>query len=132
MSQGDYIRYKRISTELKYDTLPPVLSEQQYINFTQYSIENNVVSLKPDYRIPATYGTIKIFDMNKTVLFCPTFLTCTGTDARPNRIPMSTVYFTPQYVKKYVKQPGNAKTGCNCILNSVNTNKNICKCKTEY
>lgn len=132
MSQGDYIRYKRISTELTNESsFPPVLTEQDYINYKQYSIENTIVSTKPDYRIPS-FGTQIIFDMNKKVNFCPPFITCTNTNMRPNRVPMSTVYFTPQYVTKYVKHPTYEKTGCDCIQNSVNTDKNICKCKTKY
>ena len=132
MSQSDYIRYKRISNELKYDTLPPVLSNQQYIDFKQYSIENNIVSIKPDYRLPAPFGTINIFDMNKNVLNCPHFVTCENTNVRPNRVPMSTVYFTPKYVTKYVKDPANAKKECDCKLNTKSSDKfAVCRCKME-
>jgi hypothetical protein len=132
MSQSDYIRYKRISNELKYDTLPPVLNNKQYVDYKQYTILNTTVSLKPDYREPTPFGTVNIFDMNKKVLFCPDFVTCKNTNSRPNRVPMSNVYFTPKYLTKYVKDPANAKKACDCKLN---TRKNgefgVCKCKME-
>ena len=132
MSQSDYIRYKRISNELKNETLPPVLNNQQYVDFKQYTILNNIVSLKPDYRKPIPFGTINIFDMNKNVTFCPYFVTCKNTNTRPNRVPMSNVYFTPKYVPKYVKDPANAKKACDCKLNTnLNGKFGVCKCKTE-
>ena len=69
--------------------------------------------------------------MEKKATNCPSFIVCRQTNQRTNRVPMASVYFTPDCKSTpiYVKQPKNAKTACNCVLDSVNTLKNICNCK---
>lgn len=133
MSQSDYIKLKRISTELRKGGQDPVLSAQDYIDFKQYNIENNIVSTKPDYRKPAMLGIINIFDINRNVLFCPNFATCSNTNSRPNRVPLPNVYFTPRYVPKYVKHPNNTKTQCDCTINAKPNDKfAVCRCKIKH
>ena len=134
MSQSDYIKYKRLSTELRIGLKnEPVLSAQDYIDFKQYNIENNITTDKPDYRRPIQFGVIKIFDMNKNVLFCPNFATCSNTNTRANRTPLPNVYFTPRYVRKYVKHPTNEKNQCDCRINTKPNDKfAICRCKTQH
>ena len=134
MSQSDYIKYKRVSTELKDNTYPAVLTTDSYTGFKQYSVENTVSisTAKLFHKRLIPPGTIRVFDMDKTVTNCPTFPVCRNTQLRTNRIPLSSVYYTPQYVAKYVKHPSNEKTACNCILNSKYTDGNICKCKTSF
>lgn len=133
MSQSDYIKFKRISTELRKGVTEPVLSAQNYIDFKQYNIENNIVSTKPDYRQPSLLGVINIFDINRNVLFCPMFNTCSNTNTRPNRVPLPNVYFTPKYVPKYVKHPVNEKNQCDCRINTKPNDKfAVCRCKKEY
>jgi len=134
MSQSDYLRYKKLSTELKknhYDETP-VFNTQDYTELKQYSLGNTLSNSKNCYNQLVPNGRKRIFDMEKKVSNCPTFIICNGTDARSNRVPMGDIYYTPKYVGSYVKQPSNAKTACNCILNSVNTERYICKCKTTY
>ena len=42
MSQGDYIRYKRLANELRNqsENLPPVIESGQYINYKAFTLEN--------------------------------------------------------------------------------------------
>jgi len=132
MSQSDYLKYKKMSTLLKYDKIPPVMSQQYYIDCKQYQIETTIPDTKMIENSLLPEGSTLIFDMLKVVSSCPTFPTCTGTNARTNRVPMSSVYFTPKYVQKYVKQRSYEKNACDCILNSVYTKTNVCACKTKF
>ena len=92
---------------------------------------NRLTNTKLTYNQLCQPGYNKIFNMEKKITNCPTFTICANTNVRPNRVPMSQIYFTPHCISTplYVKQPANAKTACKCILNSVNTLSNICKCK---
>lgn len=115
MSQSDYLKYKRISTQLKIDKLANVLSNQQYTDFKQYSIENtvsNTTTLFNELLIP---NTNIIFNMQKNISSCPTFPICLNTNTRAYRVPMKEIYFTPRPVSMYVKHPSNEKNDCNCI-----------------
>ena len=131
MSQSDYLNFKRVSNELKINKFTPVFNTKDYIDFKEYSIQNNITNTKLTYNQLCPSGYTKIFNMEKKTTSCPNFTICKSTNTRTNRVPMSQVYFTPRPVPTYVKQPKTAKTACNCILNSVNTERNICKCKTS-
>jgi hypothetical protein len=115
MSQSDYLKFKRIQTQLKDSLFNPVLSNQDYIDFKQYSIETTIQNTGKLYNELSQSNTNIIFGMNKTITNCPTFIVCTDTNTRPNRSPMSEIYFTPKYVRSYVKHPTYTKTSCNCI-----------------
>ena len=133
MSQSDYIKYKRVATELKNTKqVPAVLESQDYIGYKEYSMENKITNTKTLYNQLIPPGKKIIFDMEKKVTNCPAFIICNNTNKRPNRVAMSKVYFTPTPVPKYVKHPANAKTGCKCALNSVNTERYVCSCKTSF
>lgn len=138
MSQSDYIKYKRVSTELLIDNkitnnkLSPVLSSQNYIDFSQYTIINITPNDTPTFNTVNLLGTQEIFGMNKIVSNCPTFLICNKTNTRPNRLLLSSIYSNPTPQPKTIKDTKNkvnAKTECSCVMNSKNTEKNICKCK---
>lgn len=133
MSQSDYLNFKRVSTELNVNKYTPVFDIKEYIEFKEYSIVNNIINTKLTYNQLQQPGYQNIFNMEKKITNCPTFIVCRQTNQRPNRVPMSSVYFNPSSIMPpiYVKQPTNAKTGCNCMLNSINTLTNICKCKTS-
>jgi hypothetical protein len=131
MSQSDYLKYKRVSTELKINDQPRVFPTQEYIDYKQYSMENATKNTKITYNQLIPPNRKIIFNMEKKTSSCPTFIICKSTNTRTNRVPMSQVYFTPRPVPTYVKQPSTAKTACNCMLNSVNNERNICKCKTS-
>ena len=132
MSQSDYLKHKRIATELKINELTPVLNSGDYTNYKQFSIENSIVNTKLQYEEIVPTGYKKIFGIVKKVSSCPTFITCTGTHARSNRVAMSTVYFTPKYVPTYVKHPTYEKTPCYCKLSSKTTDDYLCKCKKRH
>ena len=98
MSQSDYLKHKRVGIQLRIDSswnnLSPVLTTQQYIDYTQYALENSIRNTDP-YASPFYGKYNNIFGMNKITTSCPTFITCSGTNVRPNRVPLSTVYFSP-------------------------------------
>jgi hypothetical protein len=132
MSQSDYLKFKRIQTQLKDSSFNPVLSNQDYIDFKQYSIETTVQNTGKLYNELSPSNTNIVFGMNKKLTNCPTFIVCNDTNTRPNRVPMSDMYFTPKYVRSYIKQPTYKKSSCNCILNSAYTNEYLCKCKKSF
>jgi hypothetical protein len=146
MAQSDYIKYKRISTDLRIDTsfnkLAPVLGSQQYIDYLQYSIENKISTKKTVYNKLDVSGEQVVFGMEKKVTNCPSFITCINTNTRPNRVLNTSLIYnttnssalpfvTPQPLSiKATKNAARLQTSCKCKLNSKYTNKNICSCKT--
>jgi hypothetical protein len=145
MSQCDYIKYKKITTLLAVDTKtkqPPVLNSQDYSDYKEYILENTVANNKTIYRriTPTTSQVVLDMEKNKSLVQdmgtslenCPSFLLCKNTNLRTNRVQMSSVYYTPTPKPLNLHQRKNAsnqKTGCKCILDSVNTNSNVCSCK---
>jgi len=87
MSQGDYIRYKRVSQELKRQSkLPYVFDSGSYTNYKEYSVENTVVNdlTRYDRVIPTT--TRVVFGMERPrATACPGFEVCRNTNQRGNR-----------------------------------------------
>jgi len=139
MSQSDYIRHKRVATELKsvlgpniktvknsdgvtvkFQT-PPVFDAEDYIEYKEYTLDNTIKNTKVCYSKLNTPGKQEIFDMTLDVSNCPVFPECKNTNSRPNRVPMSQVYFTPTQPSKYINNPTN--------VNYSQANK--CKCKTS-
>lgn len=137
MSQSDYIKYKRVATILrKYaqqpKDQPPVMESQTYVDCKKFTLVNSIVNTKPVTNRLTLPGQQIVFDMPKVVSGCPTFPVCVNTNQRLNRIPMSTVYFTPvpsPLSIKATKNTKNLKTACECVLDSKNTNPNICSCR---
>jgi hypothetical protein len=135
MSQSDYIHYKKTSAVLKNDTnqkQPPVLTQDAYVASKQYNLVNTIVNTKVLYNVLDMSGIQDVFGMRKNPQNCPAMAFCQNTQTRSNRIPMAEVYMTPRYHPLTIKQTKNApwqRNGCACILNSVNTERNICKCK---
>jgi len=135
MSASDYIKYKRVGTQLR-DVLPnskkqapAVFDDQMYIDFKQYTIENTIFDSKLIENSLIPQGSNIVFDILKVVEGCPKFpLVCNSTDVRTNRLPMSKVYYNPKQPAKYVK-PKNLKRinygepahlnnpTCECIVN---------------
>ena len=110
MSVSDYIKYKRVGTQLR-DILPnskkqspAVFDDQMYIDFKQYTIENTILDSKlvENSLIPA--GSTVVFDVLKSVTNCPQFPVCKNTNTRTNRVPMSEVYYYQQPKPTYWKQ----------------------------
>lgn len=135
MSQSDYIKYKQIITKLKTDNnstkMSSVFDSQNYTNYKQYAMEKSITNTKPIYNKLTPTGKQVIFGMERTVSSCPTFIICNNTNTRPNRIPMTSNYFSPvPRTIKDVKNANNLCNACKCIQNSKYTNSNICSCKT--
>jgi hypothetical protein len=139
MSQSDYLKYKRVATILKVDNntskQPPVFDSSVYLNNVQFSLENTTINTKVVYnRITGNVGgvtRIPIFGMDKNVSGCTTFPVCNNTNLRTNRVPLSTVRYTPVPKPLNIEMRNEAadlKTACKCILNSKYTNANKCSC----
>ena len=135
MSVSDYIKYKRVGTQLRNvlpnekKQAPPVFDDQMYIDFKQYTIENTIFDSKlvENSLIPA--GSNIVFDMLKVVRDCPKFpLVCNGTGIRTNRVPMLAVYYNPRQPGKYVKhsiygEPAHLNNpACDCLVNGKYSN----------
>jgi hypothetical protein len=134
MSASDYIKYKRVGTQLR-DVLPnskqqapAVFDDQMYIDFKQYTIENRIFDSKliENSLIPA--GSNIVFDMMKVVSSCPDFPICTNTEVRTNRVPMLPVYYNQKQPAKYVKHSIYGEhahlnnPACECIVNGKYSN----------
>jgi hypothetical protein len=128
MSQNDYIKFKRIATILNTYTRdqPPVLEQQNYIDFKEFTLVNTIPNTKPLINKLTLSGYQKIFNIEKQVTNCPQFILCQNTDSRPNRVPLSTVYFTPIPQPLTIKQMKNAKNlkqPCDGFTKEINTKK---------
>lgn len=100
MSQSDYIKYKRVSTELRIDNnakkMPPVINQSDYNDYREYTLENATINTKPVLNRLTPKGAQIVFNMDKVVTGCPTFEICRNTQSRPNRsVHMSSAYFIP-------------------------------------
>jgi len=133
MSQSDFIKYKKTLTTLKNqsENLSPILSQNDYDSFIQYSLENTIQTNKISFHQLLPQNKQLVFNMEKTVSSCPTFLTCSNTNQRPNRV-LNNVSDIPYILNpgKFVKNPPVKK--CECVKNKVCIcSKRICKCKTQ-
>ena len=143
MSQSDYIKYKKIATQLRIDNSgaknnvlnsqnTPVLKSQNYTDFVEYALENSITNNKIIYHQITPSGKQIIMDMEKITTNCPSFKVCTGTNTRSNRIPMSQGYNNPTPVplsiKQIKKREFNLKNECICAQNSAKYT-HTCKCK---
>jgi len=89
MSQSDYLKHKKIATELKVDHQthhPAVFDAKQYIEYRSYAVTKGITNTKTTYNkvVPSTVQVL--FDVEEIVTDCPSF-ECTSTGGRPNRIP---------------------------------------------
>lgn len=145
MSVSDYIKYKRVGSQLK-DVLPnvkgeapPVFTDQMYIDFKQYTIANTITDTKLIENSLIPSGSNLVFDILKVVSSCPTFPICKNTNLRTNRTPLSLVYFNPKQPATFMKQVQDDGTifhnqhpygqqahlnnpACSCIVNGKYSN----------
>ena len=120
MSQSDYIEYKKRAIELKEQKkLKPVLSEDDYCAFKQFSLENTVTNTKQTSNLLIPPNTKILFDSaHSNTGTCATFICGQGTQARPNRINLGQAHIQPEQPGKYVKHP---KVVCaKCCTDTVN------------
>jgi hypothetical protein len=110
----------QLKIDSSWNNLPPVLTPQQYIDYTQYALENSIKDTDP-YAPPFYEKYTNVFGIYRLTTNCPTFITCSGTNIRPNRVPLSTVYFTPRpqplnilQRRKQEKQAEQLLATCNC------------------
>jgi hypothetical protein len=92
MSQSDYIRYKRVAVELKDQrkNLEPIINSGQYTNYKAFTLENTILSSKPDYTKLQPQTSVNIFGMQiNNPSTCSVFTLCTGTNSRVNRRALS-------------------------------------------
>jgi hypothetical protein len=137
MSQSDYLKYLRVSTQLSLDlskNITPILNPSTYLDYKEYVLENTIINDSITYNLIKPDGEVIIFDIQRDPNNCPTTQECINTNNRLNRTPMPTVYFTPRTQPLNWKQKKNApwkKNHCLCKLNSINTLRFICSCKTK-
>ena len=149
MSQSDYLKYKRISNQLRIDNQKDagatnqsaVFNSQDLLHYKEYSLTNTIVNTKPTLNKLTLNSRQRIYDMDKVVENCPTFIVCKDTQDRNNRVLSSGVWFDPQKedystrsslvnIRTYWdNEPTNLKTECKCALGSRNTDSNACACK---
>lgn len=131
MSQSDYLKRKRVATVLYNDsTLYPVFSEKNLLDFKQYSLENTIVNSKPTTNRIVPSNKQVVFGIQQTVSSCPTFTVCSGTNTRPNRVPLTGVLCQPVPLNwRDRKTAANAK--CRCALNRSETSDYQCMCSSR-
>ena len=133
MSQSDYLRRKRISNVLNLDAAKnPVYSSTQYGDFKQYQLENEITSTNISYRKIVPVSKQVILDMDRNVSNCPSFILCSGTSQRPNRVSHKGRMCEDLPLNWHDKNAvDNAKEPwCKCKLNRSTTDANSCSCST--
>ena len=86
MSQSDYIKYKKSQRVLKEQAdFPKVLAEQDYTSYETYGMETSVSNTKIRHSKLIPSGHKIVMNMDRVLTSCPTFVLCTGTNARTNR-----------------------------------------------
>ena len=132
MSQSDYLRRKRVANILKIDAAEnQIYDSSMYLKFKQFQLENVVTSDNVNYSNIKDANNQIIFNMERDVSVCPSFVLCT-TSARPNRVEhrgrLCNDYPLNWYEKKVAE---NAKElWCKCELNRSTTDANACLCFT--
>ena len=139
MSQGDYIKRKQVAQTLRADggsvqnSQPAVFSAHDLLMYKQYQIINDDSNTIINYNLLALPGKIMVFDMERNVTNCPTFIVCKDTNDRPNRMlrtvaecPVSTQPLT--WVER--KNALERKPLCTCQLKRKHIRKNVCSCGT--
>ena len=139
MSQGDYIKRKQVAQTLRADGLhtpnrfPAIFSSQDLLDYQQYQIVNNDSNTKINYNLITPTGKKIIFDIERNVANCPTFVVCNNTNTRPNRV-LRTVADCPvsnqplTWVER--KNALERKPLCKCQLKRKHIRRNVCSCGT--
>jgi len=154
MSQSDYLKYKRISNQLRIDNQIdtgmtstnqlPVFTSQNLLNYKQYHLKNTITTTNKTLNRLTPSSRQRVYGMDKKVSGCPTFIVCKDTEGRNNRVLSKGVYFDPinetletrndpVTIRTYwdaIPEPANLKTECKCALGTKNTDSNACSCKS--
>lgn len=88
MSQSDYIKLKKITSELKSRKYPPTLTSDDYTKYGEYHFMKNVVNTKNRLSLLIQPSPLNqtIYDMNYNVSNCTNTIMCKDTNNRPNRV----------------------------------------------
>lgn len=146
MSQSDYIQFIRTADILKTNELPAVLSEQAYIDFEKYTLETTIQNTKQSFsrllpQSTSPFTTVfpntdpsraNIFDMEKKISTCPTFIMCKNTNTRPNRVLNSAKPPPATFRLNKVYTPNTCYIRHGYVIRSVRCSKKVCKCRTRY
>ena len=114
MSQSDYIKHKKIATELKLNKQPAVFDAQSYISYKQFSLENTIKSETVSYSQLIPENKQLIFDIQYDVSNCAKFIVCKNTNTRPNRKLIMGTQSDPYPQMPFVKS--ETIISCNCEL----------------
>lgn len=92
MSQSDYIKYKKVSHQLRnLSDYGNVIEPSTYVSFKNYTLENTIKDTNIMYTrlLPATHQNV--FGMAKYPTNCPSYPLCINTQTRVNRslVPLS-------------------------------------------
>jgi hypothetical protein len=150
MSQSDYLKSKRISTQLRIDNQidagmtatnqPPLFTSNDLQNYKQYALTNTIVNTKPTLNRLTPKLRQRVYDMDKVVSGCPSFIVCKDTQNRNNHVLSSAGYFGATTANSTAKsslvnirtywdnEPANLKTECNCAVGNRNTDNYACAC----
>ena len=131
MSQSDYIKLIKTAEVLRNNKLPAILSPDDYTAYESYNLETTVSNTKNTYSRLRQSGYQTIFDMEKKVSSCPTFILCANTNRRPNRVLHSPQVPTPIYRLNKVYTPIRCQFKKGYVTRSPICSKQICKCGTN-
>jgi len=144
MSKRDYLKYKRVSTELQIqkknkDEIPSVLTCQNYASYKGYSLENTIRNDKTIYHQLTPVNTQIIFDIETyDASHCPQPypIMCGNVNNLSNRVPLSGQEIQPRppryriqrnrYECRYKRNDGTFNT---LYPNRPQQNKEICNTK---
>jgi len=133
MSQSDYLKRKRIATQLQIDNdtekQQPVFNSGTLLDYKEFELSNSIINTKKALNRLLQDGKQRVFGMDQVVSGCTTFPACT-TVGRTNRVPLldSKCRVMPLNIVER-NAATNLKNGCKCVLNSAITDTNICSCK---
>lgn len=104
MSQSDYIKYKKISNQLLHvKQWNAVLDSQDYTNYKEYYLESNIKNDKVTLNNLNIPGYSNVFDMNKNITNCPTYIykVCKNTHLNANRVSVTDHRTEAYEINKY-------------------------------
>jgi len=140
MSQGDYLKRKQVAHALRIDggntnnNQPAVFGSHDLLRYKQYQIVNDDSSTTVNYNLIKPADTKLVFDMERKVANCPTFVVCKDTDTRPNRVLTADtgckVQIHPLSWEAKKNVPNKTEL-CVCQLKFKHINKNVCSCDVK-
>ena len=148
MSQSYYLKSKRISNLLRIDNQkvngvtkqPAVFTSQDLQNYKQYTLTNTIVNTKPTLNRLTPKLRQRVYDMDKVVSNCPSFIVCKDTQQRNNHVWSSAGYFGATMANNttnsslvnirtyWDNEPANLKSECNCAVGNRPTDSYACAC----